>query len=105
MAKNKTEETVEKTPKKVAKTATLIREMSNYVGEVTVYELSAPVNKGGSQAKFVVVSKYRPHSGLKNTNIFPADENGVLIEGSKPLVNISADNHADALKQIGFKLV
>lgn len=85
-------------------TAKKVKDLNNYAGEVAVFELSKQIKKGGITTKHVVVARFKPRSGSKNTTIWISNEEGV-IEMFEPLAEMASKDVTDALDQFGYKLV
>jgi hypothetical protein len=84
--------------------ATKVKDLTNYAGEVAVFELSKGIKKGAITFKHIVVARSKPISGFKNTDIFLSDPKGV-INYMEPIHSLSSKDMSDALDQIGYQLI
>lgn len=84
-------------------TATRIKDLTNYVGDVALFELSKGIKKGKDIHKHVVIARAKPRSGLFNTNVWLADEEGKLLS-TVPVKTLVTSDMIDALSQLGYKL-
>lgn len=84
-------------------TAKKIKDLNNYAGEVGLFELSKQVKKGGLTTKFVIVARFKPSSGSKNTTVWLSDEKGVTSI-TEPIAEYVTTDMNDALDQFGFNL-
>ncbi len=83
-------------------TAKKIKDLTNYAGEVALFELSKGIKKGPINHKYVIVVRNKPTSGQNNTSIWLANEAGT-ISYTEPVKEMFSDNMQDALSQFGYK--
>lgn len=81
--------------------ATKIRDLNNYAGEVALFELSKQVKKGAISTKFVIVARFKPSHGTKNTTIWLSNDKGV-VSFTEPITEMVSKSMQDALDQFGF---
>jgi hypothetical protein len=84
---------------KQLKTATKIKDILRYAGEVSIYELSKPLKK---TINHVVIARCKPFSGMKWITVWESDEKGTTIP--KPIAEYGNISIADALKELGYIL-
>lgn len=81
-------------------TATKVKDLPNYYGDVAVYELSKAYKR---DIKHVVLSKAKPFHGSNWINVWASDENG-RISDNKPLVSLGNLTISAAFDKLGYKL-
>jgi len=96
------------------KTARFVKKCDWGTGDVRLYELSEPVEYGkpwddddppAKTTRFVAVSATFATFGGQETYIFPADENGEVIDWGELDGSFRGGiDHAKALNQAGFEL-
>lgn len=79
-------------------TATRIKRLTQYVGDVWVFELSKALTKG---KKFLVVSNAKPRTGNYNITMWYSDENG-KITNNKPIKQFKVKTVDEAFKELGY---
>lgn len=98
---------MKKVVKTQSKTATFVKALHDFTGKASLYKLSEPVkyykSTSPSETNFVIVSATRALFSGPETYIFPADENGYILnwgelEGSFR----GALDHEHALMGAGF---
>lgn len=83
--------------------ATKIMQLTRYIGDVAVYELSKYLTVGKEKYKHVVVSQAQTVSGGDLVNVWPSDEKGLFTQ-LKPLKSNKNSNIAATLLELGYKL-
>lgn len=84
-------------------TATKIKDLNTYAGEVAVFELSRGIKKGAITFKHLVVARYTPRSGKTNTSVFLSDEKGA-IRFTESIKEMRTSSMTDAFDQLGYTL-
>ena len=85
-------------------TAKRIKDLNNYSGDVGLFELSKLIKKGALSSKYVVVARFKPRSGVKNTTVWFSNEKGDIVS-IDPLSEGASKDMVDALDQFGYKLI
>jgi hypothetical protein len=81
-------------------TATKVKDLTRYNGEVSVYQLSKAIKK---DIKFVVVARNKPRYGSNWINIWASDEEGV-VKNNLPIKSLGDISIEEALNELGYKL-
>lgn len=94
------------------KTATYIKDMAGFTGTAKLYKLSEKIPYGSlfddmdtpeGETEFVVVSATHAMFSGPETYIFPADENGEVVDWGELPGSYRGDlNHDTALVKMGF---
>jgi hypothetical protein len=85
-------------------TATKIKDMTNYLADVKVYELSKPIKRNGTEFNYILAANHKPAHGSQNITMWPSNKEGVPTL-TEPLYSLSFDTFEEAFKEIGYKTI
>ena len=80
-----------------------IKQLTNYIGDVGVYELQKGVRKP-FKTEFLLIASTRPISGPAGIAMWVCDEHGV-VEVPKPRHTFQSLELSQALNEIGYTLI
>lgn len=78
-----------------------IKQLTQYVGEVWVFELSKAITRG---KKFLVVSNSKRRTGDKNITMWFSDEDGKILD-NLPYKQLKAPSIEEALASVGYQVI
>ena len=84
--------------------ATLVRALPDWETDTGLYRLSPPLLVHGEAHRHVIVSTLPRHNGAHGSLVFAADAGGSVTSWHW-LHRSDADNHAEALGELGYEVV
>lgn len=83
-------------------TAKKIKQLTNYAGDVGLYQLSKQMKQGSLGSRYIVVSKTKGASGTPVIHVWLADEDG-RISQVKPITGLKEMPLKDAFFILGYE--